>query len=282
MSGLTLHVTLLLRLFSLWLVSLWFAIPVLPVHCRNYFSASSSPGGNIWGVFFFSDIIYREHQVKKMSSRFSPSRELFKVCFGRRLSTPQMQSLGPNKFRQRWKIPASWQWIIHTSGELAMVYHWHWKDKRSASCWVIKRGVWLAVRYISNQWPGWAGKSNLLMGLMECEMLKEKQPLAVCPLHLATDIATHIEGHSGLISGRSWYPSSLECGKKMFAGIPYRCGEISPESVGYLRRFPHTSLGIMRSPSLPCIGFTLPLLCFLSCSTGRARYKGEKMLKGNT
>lgn len=149
-----------------------------------------------------------------MSSRFSPSRELFKVCFGRRLSTPQMQSLGPNKFRQRWKIPASWQWIIHTSGELAVVYHWHWKDKRSVSCWVIKRGVWLAVRYISNQWPGWAGKFNLLMGLMECEMLKEKPPLAVCPLHLATDIATHIEGHSGLISGRSWYPSSLECGKK--------------------------------------------------------------------
>lgn len=31
---------------------------------------------------------------------------------------------------------------------------------------------------------GWDELGNLLMGLMECEMLKERQPLAVCPLHL--------------------------------------------------------------------------------------------------
>lgn len=44
--------------------------------------------------------------------------------------------------------------------------------------------VRLAVGYISNRWQGWAGKSNLLMGLMECEMLKGRQSLAVCPLQM--------------------------------------------------------------------------------------------------
>lgn len=53
--------------------------------------------------------------------------------------------------------------------------------------------------YISNQRQGWAGKSNQLMGLMECELVKESQSLNVCSLHLKP--LTFLNKTSALVQG---------------------------------------------------------------------------------
>lgn len=150
-----------------------------------------------------------------MSSRFSPSTNLSKLCFGSRLSTAKIKSLdGQNKFCQRWKsLLRGNELFIHVRAwPESIIDIKKTNDRRAVGS---LQGVWLAVEYISNQWLGWAGKSNLLMGLMECEMLKERQPLAVCPLHLEPLILSSRlklqrgDSNSGLISSCSWYSGVL-------------------------------------------------------------------------
>lgn len=82
------------------------------------------------------------------------------------------------------KIPTVWRWIIHLCKELKYCVSLTLKKTNAWRADESLERVRLAVWYISNQWQGWAGKSNLLMGLMECEMLKGRQSLAVCPLQL--------------------------------------------------------------------------------------------------
>lgn len=126
--------------FPTHLVSFWFAIPSLPVHCRNCLSAFSSPRGKYLRWVFFSHYLQRASRERYLPDLVQP-RSCLKFALGDVRLRHKTQSLNaPNKFRQRWKIPASWQWIIHTCGELATVYRWHWKDKRSASCYIVTKG----------------------------------------------------------------------------------------------------------------------------------------------
>lgn len=89
--------------------------------------------------------------------------------------------------------------------------------------------------------------------------------------------ATHIQGHSGLMSGLHLVPGLVR--KKQ------QLGWILESWAGEIFLVLHTSLGIMHSPSLSRVHVTLLPLCFFSLVIpGRAESHmgGRKILKGDT